>query len=92
MGLMRLSASSRRQIAIDGRETAFDALPRDIIQPDVETGACADLRNTRAHLTGADDANFLDLHVAKLELTLQEAEILLRDKRLGKPVSQVQQR
>jgi hypothetical protein len=54
-----------RQVAIDGRQPGLDALLGDVVKADVVASDRANMRDAVAHLTGADDADFADLHVNK---------------------------
>ena len=48
------------KVAADRRETVVDPLFGNIVQDDIEAGNCADLRDSSAHLTRADDSDFFD--------------------------------
>ena len=71
-GLMRLSAAWRSSslirlrshlpshVAVDGRDPGLEAVGIDIVEPDVEAGERADMRDAAAHLPRADHADGAD--------------------------------
>jgi hypothetical protein len=50
-----------RQVAVDGRERGVDSLLGDVVEGDAQTRLSRDLGNAGAHLTGADDADCLNV-------------------------------
>ncbi len=50
------------QIGADGLARLFELLGIDVLHDYVAAGERAHMRNAVTHLTGADDANFLDFH------------------------------
>ena len=57
-----------RHISVDGRDAGLDPVDRNIVEPDVEAGQRADMRDAAAHLPctdhtdGADDMRLLGAH------------------------------
>ena len=64
----RFFADLSRQIAVDGGDAGLDPLFRHVVERDLEARERAYMGDAAAHLTGADDAYPVNVHVCPLAL------------------------
>ena len=64
----RVLGDLARHVAVDGGDAGLDAVFRHVVERDLEAGERAYMGDAAAHLTGADDAYPVNVHVRSLAL------------------------